>query len=132
MRLFVNGLSPKVRPAVEQLREETPRDELTFAKLVQKARTESNIVRARSPNIRYSRTDNFGKKLFYLSETPAPEPSSCGVDEKLKYLPEGFHETANVPIDLGDGSEELFIPQRAQMTVQTAHIPYGSRKTIPT
>ena len=48
------------------------------------------------------------------------------------YLPEGCDETADLPITLGDGSEELFIAQRAQMIVQPAHIPYGSRKTIPT
>ena len=102
----MNGLSPKVRPAVEQLREETPLDELTFAKLVQKARTEGNIVRARSPSIRYARTDNSGKKLFYLSETPAPEASSSGADEQLMYLSEGSDETADLPTTLGDESEE--------------------------
>ena len=66
MGFFVNGLSPRIRPAVEQLREETPRDQLTFAKLVQKARTEGTMYRARGPNVRFARTDNSGKKLFYL------------------------------------------------------------------
>ena len=132
MGFFVNGMSPKVRPAVEQIRKETLRNELAFSKLVQKLRTECNIVRSRSPNILYARTDNSGKKIFYLSETPAPEALPSRADEQLLYLPEGSDEPADMPTTLGDGFEELFIAQRAQMTVQPANIPYGSRKTIPT
>ena len=48
------------------------------------------------------------------------------------YLPEGADETADLPITLEDGSAELFIAQRAQMTVQPTHIPDGRRKTIQT
>ncbi len=126
MNFFINGISGKIRPAVEELRDETPRGQLTFAMLVQKARREGTMYRARNPNVRFNRTEVSGKKLLYLPE--ANEESSSGNAEHLMLIPESDH-TEDLPTTLdGEDTQHLLFAQPRH--APPAPIPYGDKKVL--
>ena len=137
MTFFVNGLLPEIQPRVIRFREEQPRYDLTFERLVQTARDEGNATRAQArPNLPRGNTNQRSKErpkhsqVQFVEHAQTPSYRSPSQHENVYMLEDGSIPTSLLPstetteatrTENEQETEDLFYTDQ----IQPPHIAYG-------
>ena len=125
MTHFIDGLSPTIRTIVARFREDTPRWEVTYERLVQFARDEGDAYRARHPSALAtsaprSRRINTNQVTF-VERSDDRTLEQDDADEEIDLIDDGSVPTADLPSTSTEETVNVL-----QTTVPPPHIA-GSR-----
>ncbi len=137
MTYFVDGLHTTIQSIVSSWRETQSRKEITYSKLMLKARDEGTAYRARTENIRVVRAvkANSTRNVQFLEHKPALTSDQSTSDDgagQVFYVTENSVATSELPSTIDESQEHLYEGEEQQQLLYAASAPrpFNQSRTV--